>query len=67
MNTNLLFTRKIQNVEYDVEDSILTVYFAAGIKKRYFNVPKLVFDNLQKSADKDHFYHSQIVGVFCVE
>jgi hypothetical protein len=67
MNTNLLFTRKIQNCEYDSENLILTINFTVGIQKRYFSVPKMVYDNLQKSADKDHFYHSEIDGVFCVE
>ena len=67
MNSNLLFTRKIQNVEYESENMILTIYFTAGIKKRYSDVPKIIYENLQRSADKDHFYHSEIDGVFCVE
>jgi hypothetical protein len=67
MNTNLTFIRKITNFEYDEENSVLTVYFTVGIKKRYFNVPKLIYDNLQKSPDKDQFYHSVIDGEYCVE
>lgn len=67
MNTNFSFIRKIQNFEYDSEHSILTIYFTIGIQKKYFNVPKLIYDNLQKSTDQDHFYHSEIDGVFCVE
>ena len=67
MNTNLTFIRKIQNFEYDSENSVLTIYFSVGIQKKYFNVPKFIYDNLQKSADKDIYYHSEIDGVFCVE
>ena len=67
MNKILLFTRKIQDVDYDSENSVLTINFTVGIKKKYLNVPKLIYDNLQKCADKDQFYHSEIDGVFCVE
>lgn len=67
MNTNLVFIRKIQNFEYDNENAVLTIHFTVGVKKKYFNVPKLIYDNLQKTADKDLFYHSEIDGVFCVE
>lgn len=66
MNTNLLYTRRINLFDYDEKDSVLTINFKNGISKRYFDVPKPVYDNLMKAYDKNGYYRTEIDGVFCV-
>lgn len=67
MDTNLLYARKINLFDYDEKDSILTINFKNGISKRYYDVPRPVYENLTSAYDKNGFYRSEIDGLFCVK
>jgi hypothetical protein len=64
---NLKFSRKIQDFEYDGENSVLTIYFNTNLIKRYFDVPQRIYSSLQKAMNKDAYYQTVIDGAFCVE
>lgn len=66
MSTNLLYARTINLYSYDEKGSILTINFKNGISKRYFSVPRPVYDNLMKAYDKNGFYRAEIDGLYCV-
>jgi hypothetical protein len=66
-NASLKFSRKIQEFEYDDQNSVLTIYFNTNLIKRYFDVPQRIYTTLQKTIDKDGYYRNAIDGAFCVE
>lgn len=62
----LMFSRKVKEFDYDQDTRILTVVSAAGIKKKYRDVPDSVYEELSSAGDPDRFYHDKIDGRFSI-
>ena len=67
MTTKLLYGREIQLCDYDEKESVLTIGFKNGITKQYYGVPKVLFQNLMKAAAKNHYYSTEIEGLYRVK
>ena len=64
MLRNLLYVRRILNLNYDIGNEVLSVTFQTGVTHNYSQVPDRVFQKLESSPDKNEFYDENIYGVY---
>lgn len=54
----------ISRVRYDENTQTLEIEFVGGNVYQYFDVPKVVFDEIISSGSVGKYFHSQIKGHF---
>ena len=64
MTKDFVDSSSLQSVGYDEQYQTLEVEFRNGAVYQYYNCPKLMYDELMKSASKGQFFNSQIRNRF---
>ena len=64
MLNNLLYARRILNLDYDPGKEVLSLTFQTGVTHQYNQVPDSVFQKLESSTDKNEFYDRNIYGLY---
>jgi hypothetical protein len=63
---NLLFARRIKNLDYNSGKEVLSVTFQTGVTHNYSQVPGRIYQRLESSTDKNEFYNQNIYGLYPV-
>ena len=63
----LSHAKKITDIKYDVEAGMLSIQFTSNIIRRYYHVPKEIYEKFSASADKNKFYQQKIEGQYPVD
>lgn len=57
----------LESVGFDVENNILEIEFNSGGVYKYFDVPKVVFEQLMSASSHGKFFHREVKGNFRFE
>jgi hypothetical protein len=63
----LMFSKKIVDIEYDNENEVLRIKFKDGISKKYYDVPQKIYDDLCNASDQNRYFHNTIDGHFRID
>jgi hypothetical protein len=63
----LMFSRKIVDVDYETENEVLVIKFKDGISKKYYDVPQKIFEDLKNASDQNRYFHNTIDGHFRID
>ncbi|MGE5496022.1 MAG: KTSC domain-containing protein [Burkholderiales bacterium] len=63
----LMFSRKIVDLDYDAENRVLRIKFNDGISRRYYDVPPKIYEDLKNSSDRNKYYHNVVDGHFRID
>lgn len=63
----LMFSRKIVDVDYDTENAVLRIKFNDGISRRYYDVPQKIYEDLKNASDQNKYFHNTIDGHFRID
>lgn len=54
----------IARFDYDIDSHVLTVEFKNGATYNYYDVPKIVFDQMKAASSKGQFLAQNVKGVY---
>lgn len=63
----LMFSKKIADIDYDTENEVLKIKFNDGITRRYYGVPQKIYEDLKNASDQNKYFHKTIDGHFSID